>query len=282
MKMELQTKLNNLKENIRRMDSVAVAYSSGVDSTFLLKVAHDVLKEKAIAITAKSSIFSERELREANSFAQTLGIKHVVIELDELAIEGFADNPVNRCYLCKREVFSRIIEAARQNKIKYIADGSNIDDLGDYRPGRRAIEELGVVSPLQEAAMTKSDVRILSGQMDLSAWDKPSFACLASRFPYGEKITKEKLGIVDRLEQYLMDCGFRQVRVRHHGNIARIEVAMDERSKFFDTGLMDQIYEKFRENGFAYVTLDIKGYRTGSMNEVINPEKDKGLSNAKR
>ena len=282
MKMELQTKLNNLKENIRRMDSIAVAYSGGVDSTFLLKVVHDVLKEKVLAITAKSSIFPERELREAHSFAETLGTKHIVIELDELAIEGFADNPVNRCYLCKREVFSRIIEVAKQNKIKYIADGSNIDDLGDYRPGRRALEELGVVSPLQEAAMTKNDIRILSKQMDLPTGDKPSFACLASRFPYGEKITKEKLGVIDRLEQYLMDGGFRQVRVRHHGNIARIEVAMDERSKFFDTGLMDRIYEKFRENGFAYVTLDLKGYRTGSMNEVIKPEKEKGLSNAKR
>jgi uncharacterized protein len=276
MKMELQAKLNNLKENIRQMGSVAVAYSSGVDSTFLLKVAHDVLKEKAIAVTAKSSTFPERELREANSFAQSLGIKHIVIESEELSIEGFADNPVNRCYLCKRELFSRIIEVAKENKIKFIADGSNIDDLGDYRPGRKAIEELGVVCPLQEAAMTKNDIRILSGQMNLPTWDKPSFACLSSRFPYGEKITKEKLGVIDRLEQYLMDGGFRQVRVRHHGDIARIEVAVNERSKFFDTGLMDRIYEKFRENGFAYVTLDLKGYRTGSMNEVIKPEKTKG------
>lgn len=272
--MELQSKLRNLQENIRRMDSVVVAYSGGVDSTFLLKAAHDVLKEKAIAVTVESSIFPERELREADRFAKALGIRHIVIALDALAIEGFADNPVDRCYLCKHNVFSRIMEVASQNEIKYIADGSNIDDLSDYRPGRKAIEELGITCPLQDASMTKNDIRILSRQMDLPTGDKPSFACLASRFPYGEKITKEKLGIIDRLEQYLMDGGFRQVRVRHHGDIARIEVAADERSKFFDTGLMDRIDEKFKENGFVYVTLDLRGYRTGSMNDVIKTEKE--------
>ncbi len=272
--MELQSKLRNLKENIQRMGSVVVAYSGGVDSTFLLKAAHDVLKEKAIAVTVTSAIFPERELREADCFAQALGIRHVVIALDALAIEGFADNPVDRCYLCKHKVFSRIMEVAGQNEIKYIADGSNIDDLSDYRPGRKAIEELGIICPLQEAAMTKKDIRILSKQMDLPTGDKPSFACLASRFPYGEKITEEKLGIIDRLEQYLMDGGFHQVRVRHHGDIARIEVAVDERSKFFNTGLMDRIDQKFKENGFAYVTFDLRGYRTGSMNDVIKPEKE--------
>jgi uncharacterized protein len=232
-----------------------------------------VLQENVIAVTAKSSTFPQRELREATDFAKAIGVKHFIIESEELAIAGFADNPVNRCYLCKRELFSKIMEVAKQNKIQYIADGSNIDDWGDYRPGRKAVEELGVVCPLQEAAMAKNDIRILSRQMDLPTWDKPAFACLSSRFPYGEKITREKLAVIDRLEQYLMDCGFRQVRVRHHGDVARIEVAVDERAKFFDTGLMDRIYEKFKENGFAYVTLDLKGYRTGSMNEVIKQEK---------
>jgi pyridinium-3,5-biscarboxylic acid mononucleotide sulfurtransferase len=272
--MEQQIKLDKLKENLKKMGSIAVAYSGGVDSTFLLQVAHDVLKEKAIAVTAKSASFPERELKDAVDFAKGMGINHVIIESEELNIEGFSDNPVKRCYLCKRELFSKIIGVARQNNIQYIADGSNMDDLADYRPGRKAIEELGIVCPLREAQMAKSDIRILSRQMDLPTWDKPAFACLASRFPYGEKITKEKLAIVDRLEQFLMDCGFRQVRVRHHGNIARIEVAADERNKFFDTGLMDRIDEKFQQAGFVYVTLDLKGYRTGSMNEVINISRD--------
>jgi uncharacterized protein len=180
-------------------------------------------------------------------------------------------------------LFGQINKVARQNKIKYVVDGSNIDDLGDHRPGRKAIEELGIICPLQEVAMTKNDIRMLSRQMDLPTWDKPVLACLASRFPYGEKITKEKLAMIESLEQYLKDCGFRQVRVRCHGDVARIEVAADERNKFFDTGFMDKVDEKSKEKGFVYVALDLKGYRTGSMNEVIKPEKDlKGLSNAKR
>jgi uncharacterized protein len=271
--MEPQIKLNILKENIRKMGSIAVAYSGGVDSTFLLKVAHDVLKDKVIAVTAESSTFPKRELQEAIDFAKKMGINHVIIKSEELNIEGFSDNPQDRCYLCKRELFSKITAVARQNNIQCVADGSNVDDLLDYRPGRKAIEELGVVCPLRDAGMTKSDIRILSREMDLPTWNKPAFACLSSRFPYGQKITEEKLRVIDRMEQLLLDSGFRQVRVRHHGDIARIEVAADERSKFFDTGLMDRIYEKFRQEGFPYVTLDLKGYRTGSMNEVINSKK---------
>jgi uncharacterized protein len=283
MNIRLQEKLHILKENIQRMDSVAVAFSGGVDSTFLLKVAHDLLKEEAIAVTAKSAIFPEGELKEATGFTRDLGIEHIIVAFNPFAIAGFADNPVDRCYLCKRELFGQINKVARQNKIKYVVDGSNIDDLGDHRPGRKAIEELGIICPLQEVAMTKNDIRMLSRQMDLPTWDKPVLACLASRFPYGEKITKEKLAMIESLEQYLKDCGFRQVRVRCHGDVARIEVAADERNKFFDTGFMDKVDEKSKEKGFVYVALDLKGYRTGSMNEVIKPEKDlKGLSNAKR
>jgi uncharacterized protein len=268
--MALQDKLNILRNNIRQMQSLAVAYSGGVDSTFLLKAAHDVLDENAVALTAQSYIHPEREFRQAVEFAQKIGAKQVVIHSEELEIEGFSDNPVNRCYLCKKALFSKIGEWARQHHIQHVADGSNVDDLGDYRPGNQAAKELGVVSPLQEAGLNKDEIRILSKELGLPTWDKPAFACLASRFPYGQKITREKLQQVDQGEQFLLDLGFRQVRVRHHGDVARLEVSADERDKFFDTALMDKIYEKFRRLGFSYVSLDLKGYRTGSMNEAID------------
>jgi len=269
MIMELHNKLYMLKSNIKEMGSIAVAFSGGVDSTFLLKVAHDVLGSEAIAVTARSSTYPEREFKEAVDFACKLSAKHIVIVSEELDIEGFSDNPVNRCYFCKNELFTKIYEVAKQNNIKYVADGSNVDDLGDYRPGMKAARELGVVSPLRDAGMTKEDIRILSRELELPTWDKPAFACLSSRFPYGQKITREKLDMVDKAEQFMLDLGFKQVRVRHHGDIARIEVAAYERSKLFDEELMDKIYEKFKKIGFAYAALDLKGYRTGSMNEVI-------------
>jgi len=271
--MALLDKLNILRNNIRRMKSVAVAYSGGVDSTFLLKVAHDVLDENAVALTARSYIHPEREFWQAVQFAQKIGAKQAVIHSDELEIEGFSDNPVNRCYLCKKELFSKISEWARQHHIQHVADGANVDDLGDYRPGNQAAKELGVVSPLQEAGLNKDEIRILSKELGLPTWDKPAFACLASRFPYGQEITREKLRQVDQGEQFLLDLGFRQVRVRHHGDAARLEVSADERDKFFDTALMDKVYAQFARFGFTYVSLDLKGYRTGSMNEVINTDR---------
>lgn len=268
--MELRDKLTVLQNRLQQMERVAVAYSGGVDSTFLLKVAYEVLKENVIAVTARSSTYPEREFREAAAFARKAGIRHVVIDSEELAIEGFSDNPLNRCYLCKQAMFSKIMEIARQNNIHSVVDGSNMDDTGDYRPGMRALRELGVISPLKEAGMRKDDIRTLSKEMNLPTWDKPAFACLSSRFPYGHKITHEKLQSVDKAEQFLIDLGIKQVRVRHHGDTARIEVPAHERSRFFDTALMDKVYETFKELGFVYVTLDLKGYRTGSMNEVIN------------
>jgi pyridinium-3,5-biscarboxylic acid mononucleotide sulfurtransferase len=267
--MELQTKLDNLKANIKEMGKLVVAFSGGVDSTFLLKVAYDILKENVIAVTARSSTYPEREYKEAVDFIKNLGAIHTVIVSEELDIDGFSKNPVNRCYYCKKELFSKIREIADQNNIQYIADGSNVDDLGDYRPGMTAVKELNVVSPLREAGMTKEDIRILSREMELPTWDKPAFACLSSRFPYGQEITREKLDMVDRAEQFLLDQGFRQVRVRHHGDIARIEVAIGERSKFFKEELMDRVYAEFKKIGFQYTALDLKGYRTGSMNETI-------------
>lgn len=268
--MEIESKLDRLKKHLKELESVAVAYSGGVDSTFLLKIAHDVLGDNVIAVTARSSTYPEREFLEAADFVQKTEIRHIVITSEELDIAGFADNPTNRCYYCKRELLAKVIAVAQSNNIRHVVEGSNVDDLGDYRPGRQAIRELGVSSPLKEAGFGKEDIRILSKKMNLPTWDKPAFACLASRFPYGQKITGDKLHVVDQAEQFLLDLGFRQVRVRHHGNIARIEVSGAERNKFFNTDLMDRIYEKFKHLGFMYTALDLRGYRTGSMNEVID------------
>ncbi|MEN6487459.1 MAG: ATP-dependent sacrificial sulfur transferase LarE [Smithella sp.] len=268
--MEIENKLDKLKNHIKQLESVAVAYSGGVDSTFLLKIAHDVLGDNVIAVTARSSTYPEREFREAAEFVRKMGIRHVVITSEELDIAGFADNPTNRCYYCKHELLSKVIAVAQENNIRHVVEGSNVDDLGDYRPGMKAVRELGVESPLQEAGLGKEEIRILSKKMDLPTWNKPAFACLASRFPYGQKITIDKLKIIDQAEQFLLDLGIRQVRVRHHGDIARIEVSREERSFFFDTDLMDKVYEKFKQLGFMYTALDLKGYRTGSMNETIN------------
>lgn len=268
--MEIESKLNNLKKHLKQLPSIAVAYSGGVDSTFLLKIAHDVLGDKVIAVTARSSTYPEREFRDAVKFVREMRISHQVVSFNELDVPGFADNLPERCYFCKREFLSKVVATAHEHNIRHVVEGSNVDDRGDYRPGMQAVRELGVASPLQEAGLGKEEIRILSRKMDLPTWNKPAFACLASRFPYGQKITRDKLQVVDQAEQFLMDLGLRQVRVRHHGEIARIEVSPEERSFFFDTDLMDKIYEKFKQLGFLYTALDLKGYRTGSMNETIN------------
>jgi TIGR00268 family protein len=267
--MLLNRKLIDLQNLISSMDRMAVAFSGGVDSTFLLKLAHEVLGDRVVAVTARSATFPAREYREAVDFVKDAGIKHLVIETEELDIEGFADNPPNRCYLCKRELFQQMIDVAHRNNIRFVADGSNLDDVNDFRPGMKALGELGIVSPLREAGMTKEDIRILSKKMGLPTWNKPAFACLASRIPYGQKINREKLSMIEQAEQYLLDLGFEQVRVRHHGDIARIEVLPQERHRFTDEKLMDQVDEQFRRIGFAYAALDLKGYRTGSMNETM-------------
>jgi uncharacterized protein len=267
--VEPRDKIEILKIRLKAMGRVAVAFSGGLDSSFLLRVAHDVLGGEAIAVTAQSPAFPGRELREALDLAQAIGVKHIIIPSDELDIEGFSDNPPDRCYLCKRNMCSKIRDAAGDIGVRYVADGSTADDTADYRPGMKAVRELGIVCPLQEAGLGKDEIRTAAKAMGLPVWDKPAFACLYSRIPYGQKITREKLLVVDVVEQFLRDLGFRQVRVRHHGEIARIEISPRERSKFFDTALMDAVHDRFRKAGFAYVALDLKGYRTGSMNEVI-------------
>jgi len=270
--MLLQEKYETLKENMKKRGSAAIAYSGGVDSTFLVKVAHEVLGDKMIAVTATSSTYPERELKEAIKYAKDMGVKHLIISSEELNIEGFASNPTNRCYYCKKELFTKIKAIANENGAQYVFDGSNIDDDGDYRPGMQAARELEVISPLKEAKLTKDDIRELSKDLGLPTWNKPAFACLSSRFPYGNEITAPKLKMVDEAEQFLLDMGIRQVRVRHHGEIARIEVAPEERVQFFDVEVMNRIGERFKEIGFTYVTLDMLGYRTGSMNEVLTAE----------
>lgn len=268
--MELDMKFQKLKDNLRDLGSVAIAYSGGVDSTFLLKVAADVLGDKVIAITAKSSTYPEREFKEAVKYIKDIGAKHIVIISEELEIEGFAKNPVNRCYFCKKELFSKIRKVADDNNIKEVLDGANVDDVSDFRPGMKAAKELEVISPLKDAGFTKNDIRELSKKLGVPTWNKPAFACLSSRFPYGNEITVEKLSMVERAEQFLMDIGFRQIRVRHHGDIARVEVNAEEREKFFDINIMDKVGNELKSYGFKYVTLDLLGYRTGSMNEVLS------------
>lgn len=272
---EIHAKKLKLEQYLRDLGSIAVAFSSGVDSTFLLKVASDVLGEKAIAITAKSCSFPSRELKEAEAFCKKEGIRQIIFESDELAIEGFRENPKNRCYICKRALFTKIIEVASECGIENVAEGSNVDDNGDYRPGLIAVAELGIKSPLRYAGLTKEEIRVLSKEMDLPTWDKPSFACLASRFVYGETISEEKLKMVEEAEQLLLDLGFRQVRVRIHGNIARIEVLPDEIPKLTDEKVRENVYNTLKGLGFDYVTMDLAGYRTGSMNETLSETEKK-------
>lgn len=267
---EQLNKLEDLKSYLKELKSVAVAFSSGVDSTFLLKVAVDTLGDQVIAVTAQSCSFPKRELNEAIAFCEKEGIKHFVCESEELEIDGFAQNPENRCYLCKKELFEKIQIIAKENHIEHIVEGSNLDDNGDYRPGLLAVAELGVKSPLRTCNLTKADIRALSKYLELPTWEKQSFACLSSRFVYGESITEEKLNMVDKAEQLLLDMGFHQVRVRIHDSMARIEVMPAEFDKLMQENHRIKIAEAFKQYGFTYVTLDLLGYRMGSMNETLD------------
>jgi pyridinium-3,5-biscarboxylic acid mononucleotide sulfurtransferase len=267
--MNLEEKYKNLQDILLEMKEIVVAYSGGVDSAFLLKAGVDILGDKARGIMAVSPTFPSREYDKAQETANIIGAKIFIIESHEMEDEKFRSNPVDRCYFCKNELFTEIQKIAESKQFYNLVDGSNFDDLGDHRPGMKALRELGVRSPLQEAGLTKAEIRILSKQLGLPTWDKDSLACLSSRFPYGETITIEKLKMVDEIENYLFDLGFRSIRARHQGNTLKIEVSPDYIQRFFDNTLRNSLVLKAKSLGYKYVTLDLEGYRQGSMNEVL-------------
>lgn len=258
------SKLFRLQNILRKMDSVVLAYSGGVDSTFLLKVARDVLKDNCLAVTADSPTYPPEELAFAKKMAKTLGIRHSVIKTNELRNKKFSSNPINRCYFCKKELFTKLKIIARKFKLNFIVDASNISDKKDFRPGNKAKKELKIRSPLQEAGFTKEEIRNLSKKLGLVTWDKPALACLASRIPYGRKINSNLLVRIDKAEGFLRKIGFRQVRLRHYNGSCRIEVAKNDIPALITQ--RNLIVEKLKQLGYNYVTLDLEGYRSGSMN----------------
>ena len=272
---KLHQKQEDLKDIIRSYGNVAVAFSSGVDSTYLLSIAHEVLGDRACALTATAALFPVKETEETVEFCESRGIRHILFPANEMEVEGFEAHPVDRCYICKKNLFSKMLEIKEKEGFDEIIEGSNIDDDSDYRPGSRAIAELAIKSPLKEAGLTKDEIRTLSEEMGLSTWNKPAFACLASRIPYKEKITIEKLSMVERAEEILSDMGFTQYRVRIHenmsgnGQLARIEIMPEEFYRIINEDIREIIIEDFRKIGFRFITLDIIGYRMGSMNEGI-------------
>lgn len=265
--MNSKEKYMSLVRYLKGLEKVLVAFSGGVDSTFLLKAAKDAIGENALAVTFNSPYIPSWEIEEAKEFTKDLAVKHLIINMP--IINEIKDNPENRCYLCKKAVFRSAIDAAEKENIKYVLDGTNADDTRDYRPGMKALKELNIKSPLLELGFTKEDIRLISKELGLLTWDKPAYACLLSRIPYGEKIEIEKLKKIEKAEMYLMSLGFKAVRVRSHEDIARIEVPKNQRFKFLNEELLDDIVNNLKSYGFKYVTLDLEGYRTGSLNETI-------------
>lgn len=269
--MTVEEKYNQLKKILASMETVLVAFSGGVDSTFLLKVASDVLgSDRVLALTATSPTYPQYEFDESCKLAAAMGVQQLVVESNELKLADFTRNDRRRCYHCKKTLFNLCRMKASELGYRVVLDGSNLDDLDDYRPGREAVQELLVRSPLQEAALTKDDIRTLSRKLGLSTADKQAFACLSSRFPYGTEITPERLAQVDHCEGVLREQGFRNYRVRYHHDIARIEVAVQEIPRLLEDQLRIMIVEECKKVGFSYVTLDLQGYRSGSMNEVLS------------
>jgi uncharacterized protein len=273
MTTELNSKYIQLQLILHELESVVIGYSGGVDSTLLLKVAVDTLGEKAFGVIGKSETYPLREYEEAERLAKSFGASYEVVYTEETDNLKFRENPPDRCYYCKTELFSKLTDIAQARNIKWICDGTNTDDLGDFRPGLKAVKKKNVRSPLLEAGFAKQDVRDLSRHLNLPTWDKQSFACLSSRFPYGFGIEKDKLKKIDAAETLLRNSGFKYFRVRHHDeNTVRIEVGKNEVARFFDDGLRETIISEIKKLGFKYVTLDLEGYRTGSMNEVLSEE----------
>lgn len=262
-------KLNNLEKSLSEMSEMIVAFSGGVDSTFLLWVANKVLGNRVLAVTGKSESVASGQIEEAIQFAKDIGARHIVINTEELQDPQYANNPINRCYFCKKELFTKLELFAKDNGIKLIIEGSNLDDMSDYRPGIKAILEHGVRSPLKEVGLTKNEIRELSKIAGLPTWDKPGSPCLSSRIPYGMSVSIEKLSMIDRSEAYLRSLGFKEFRVRHHGEVARIELLPKDFPKLLEEDTVAKITKTFKEYGFQFVSLDLQGFRSGSLNEGI-------------
>jgi uncharacterized protein len=269
----IQNKFHDLKAILKDMQKVLVAFSGGVDSTLLVKVAHDVLGNHVLAVIAKSETYPQTEIQEAIKLAQQMGVRYMVIESCEMEDPNFVSNSPERCYFCKMELFSKLQEIASNEGIPYILDGANLEDADDYRPGFKAANELGIRSPLKEAQLIKNEIRTLSRCLGLPTWDKPSLACLSSRFPYYTTINSKALNQVAQAEDFLRSLGFSQIRVRHHDHMARIEVLPEEISRLTAPDIREQIIKSFKDIGYTYVTLDMAGYRTGSLNETLSLDK---------